>query len=324
MNVPRLRAALTLAVALTAAACGGGDGDDDAARPAPDTGLVASVASYELEAGSKQRFLVGLSTAEQEFIGYGTADLVFTYAGTREQPLEKSSLRGRGQATYRLIPGQKASGNRSRARIISFDEGTGVYGVDTVTFPKAGLWELQASVVLDGRRRVATAAFEVLADSTIVEVGEPAPKTVNHLPGAAGVPPAGIDSRAKDANVPDPLLHAGTVADALGSGRPLTVVVSTPVYCVSRFCGPITDSVEALAEKYGSRMAFVHLEVWRDYEGKAVNAAAAEWILPKSGPAEGGREPWVFVVGADGIVTHRFDNVAADAELEAAVRDVLA
>jgi len=43
------------------------------------------------------------------------------------------------------------------------------------------------------------------------------------------------------------------------------VVVSTPTYCQSRFCGPITDSVSALAQRYGDRMAFVHLEVWKNF-----------------------------------------------------------
>jgi hypothetical protein len=34
------------------------------------------------------------------------------------------------------------------------------------------------------------------------------------------------------------------VADAIAAGRPVMVVGSTPVFCVSRFCGPITDAVQ--------------------------------------------------------------------------------
>ncbi|MGH8986415.1 MAG: hypothetical protein ACRDY6_21450, partial [Acidimicrobiia bacterium] len=128
-----------------------------------------------------------------------------------------------------------------------------------------------------------------------------------------------LDSRARDDGfVPDPELHATTVADALAAGRPVMVVVSTPVYCVSRFCGPITDAVQQLAIEYGDRIAFVHLEVSSNFENQVVNDAAAEWITPRGGNDRDLREPWVFVVGADGIVRQRFDNVASDRELRAA------
>lgn len=68
------------------------------------------------------------------------------------------------------------------------------------------------------------------------------------------------------------------LADATAAERPVMVVVSTPVFCVSRFCGPITDAVQKLARRYGDRMDFVHLEVWRDFEAQELNEAAAEWI----------------------------------------------
>lgn len=308
-----------LVAALLVTSCGSGD---ETATVPDDGDLVASVASYELETGSPQRFLVGVTTQEQELVGYGTADLRFTYTGTEENPLEERVPGPRATATYRLIPGQRASGKVDQTRTVSFDQGAGVYGVDEVTFDEAGFWDLTVAVELDGGTRATTTTFEVLPDSTIVEVGDQAPSTVNHLPGAAGVPPAAVDSRADDAEVPDPVLHQGTIADALAAERPLLVVVSTPVYCVSRFCGPITDSVEQLAVLYGDRMAFVHLEVWRAYEEVILNKAAAEWILPKDGTE--GKEPWVFLVGADGTVTHRFDNVVSDDELEAAVIEVAA
>ena len=37
-----------------------------------------------------------------------------------------------------------------------------------------------------------------------------------------------------------------------------------------------------------------------------------------------GNGPWVFVVDGDGVITHRFDNVANDAMLDAAIQEVLA
>lgn len=81
--------------------------------------------------------------------------------------------------------------------------------------------------------------------------------------------------------------------------------------------GPITDSVSALAKRHGDVMDFVHLEMWKDFEKGELNEAAAAWVSPPG--TDDAREPWVFVVGRDGRITHRFDNVASDAELERAV-----
>ena len=128
-----------------------------------------------------------------------------------------------------------------------------------------------------------------------------------------------IDSRAadSDATVPDPELHGVTIADALAAHRPVIVVVSTPTFCESRFCGPITDSVAELARTMGDKVSFVHLEVWRNFEAGDLNPAAQEWVDP-SGSHEG-NEPWVFVVDRDGVIVERFDNVASDVDLRAAV-----
>jgi hypothetical protein len=137
------------------------------------------------------------------------------------------------------------------------------------------------------------------------------------------VNPTAIDSRAqKGSPIPDTALHTTSVRAALDAKKPTVVVVSTPVYCVSQFCGPITDSVGKLAsaDAYKDKVAFVHLEVWNDFEKKELSPSAKEWITPKDGTDT--KEPWVFLVGADGTVVQRFDNVVGDAELEAAVQQL--
>lgn len=311
------------ALLLLASACGSGGGEETAAESSTVTpGINASVASYELEAGSPQRFMVGLLTNEQELVGYGTIDLTFSFKGEPGSTPAADDAAMTATAEYLLIPGQEAAGDADTTRTVSGGEGSGVFAAD-VTFPDPGLWQVNLAVDLEGETLTARSDFVVLDDSEVPEVGDPAPKTVNHLPGAEGVPPTGIDSRADSGEVPDPTLHAKTVADSIAAGRPVMVVVSTPVYCVSRFCGPITESVDALAQQHTDRMDFIHLEVWRDYEAKQVNAAAAEWIAPGDS-IEGAREPWVFVVDGSGTISHRFGNVVSDADLEAAVEDVLA
>ena len=313
--------AVAVSVALLATACGSGGDGQRSAEPAREE-LVAHVASYDLVAGRAQRFIVGLVDIDQSLVGFGEVALAFSYLGTADEPLDDPRPGPIVTADYRLVPGQAPASDGDGPRVVSSAQGTGVYGIDEVVFEEAGFWEVAVEAVVDGETRTATAAFEVAAESVIPAVGDQAPRTENPLPGADGVPATAIDSRADaEGALPDPELHAMTVADAVTSGRPTMVVVSTPVYCVSRFCGPITDAVSALAARYGEQMNFVHLEVWRDFEAESVNEAAAEWIQPAG---TGGREPWTFVVGADGIITHRFDNVATDAELEGAIQEVLA
>lgn len=321
----RSRAAAVV-VGLLAAACGGGDEAERSAATTPTevrAALVAQVASYELVAGRDQRVTVGLQSGRTaKLVSFGTVDLAFDYLGTEERPADPPVPGPTVTAEFIPVPGQTVT-TGDGPRLVDPSEGIGVYRAAAVRFERAGSWQVKTTVVLDGDTVTATAPFAVRASGQVPAPGEPAPRSTNHLPGAAGVPVKAVDSRAEpDGSVPDPELHDRTVADAIAAGRPTMVVISTPVYCESRFCGPVTDSVQALAQRYGDRMSFVHLEVWRDFNKQQINKAAAEWIYRPG--AEGAQEPWVFVVGADGAIADRFDNVASDAELADAIERALA
>ena len=319
----RIVAALT--AVLFAAACSSGDDGENASEIAleerTNDGLNALVASSDLAAGSPQRFLVGLVTNDQQLVSFGDAEFAFSYLGDGEaggDPVPGPTA----TAAWQPVPGQKLGATPNAPTVGDAVDGTGVYVAREVTFDEPGFWQVDVTVEVDGDTKEAEAAFEVFDEREIVGPGDPAPKTVNHLPGAAGVPVKAVDSRAEeDGTVPDPELHAMTVADAIASGNPTMLVIATPVYCMSRFCGPITDAVQDLARKFGDRMNFVHIEVWRDFEGRAINKAAAEWIYPDG--IEEAKEPWVWVIDGDGVIVERFDNVASEDELAAAVDDVL-
>jgi hypothetical protein len=138
--------------------------------------------------------------------------------------------------------------------------------------------------------------------------------------GDPGVDPVSIDSRAQDgAKIPDPELHRVSIADAIASKRPTVIVFSTPVFCVSRFCGPVTDVVASLEERYRGRAAFVHVEVWKDFQNSVANDAANEWLL-RDGAL---KEPWAFILDARGTITSRWDNLFTQPELEDGLRATL-
>lgn len=304
------------------AACSSGQSTDAPAAAIDGNGdIVAEVASYELVADREQRFLVGLFSGAEGMVSFGTAELTFTFLGSGDEPLEEPVAGPSERAAFLPIPGSSTT-NEEAARFTSPSEARGVYGVDAVEFDEPGYWEVEVAIDVDAERQVATAAFEVGDTPHVPLPGDPAPRTDNLLPGAPDAPPTAIDSRAQgDGSVPDAELHATTIVDVLDAGRPLMVVISTPVYCVSRFCGPITDTVADLAITHGDRMDFVHLEVWKDYENTTMNEAAADWIWPDrvGDPSE----PWVFLVDASGTIVERWDNVATVPDLNNAVDQLL-
>lgn len=322
-----------LLLALLLAACGGGGDGDDAVGPTTSTtdpvgsgrddAFVAQVASYELVAGQDQRFLAALAgNGTGTVVSFGSVDLEFFYLGTREKQVDPPESRVKAKATFFPVAGQEIAAGAAGPREARPSEGLGVYAADGVRFDEPGFWGVRVKATIGGKDVSANAPFEVRAEPQVPFPGQPAPRTVHPLPGAEGIDAKAIDSRAqKDAAVPDEALHRTTVAEALAAGKPTVVVVSTPVYCVSQFCGPITDSVAELATTYGDRVAFVHLEVWKDFEKRIVNPFAAEWISPKNGVGDT-QEPWVFLVGGDGIVKQRFDNVVGDEALAAAVEEL--
>lgn len=309
--------ASTMIVALTTTACSGSGGDQASGDA---DGLVAAVASYDIVVSRPGRFIVGIYTADQtRLLAYGEVSFTFTYLGDGgDTDGETGPSIGPVDAAFLPIPGQDVDLDTPGPRMVAGSEATGVYGAQAVEFDRAGFWEVAIEAVVDGRTQQTMGAFEVLARSDVPAVGDPAPRTRQALAGDPGVHPKAVDSRAgEDRPIPDPELHDVTIDDAIAAGRPVMVVVSTPTFCVSRFCGPITDSVQELALRFGDRMDFIHLEVWQDFTANTLNPAAAEWIAPT--PETDGGEPWVFVIDANGVIIQRFDNVATDTDLLAAV-----
>jgi hypothetical protein len=321
--------ALALVAFLFLGGCAGGDEGDDGAAVATTTTsrgptkLDAQIASYDLVTGRPQRLLVGLVASGGRLVSGGDVDVFFAHLGEGQAqgPSATGTLGEAHRASFKPITGSTAPVDGPRLTRPS--EGIGVYIIEAANFDKPGRWGLIAKVKFGKVETTAQGTFDVAASSRIPSPGAAAPSTDNPLPGAPGIRPEAIDSRLKAGeDLPDPELHRTTIAAARAAGRPTVVVVSTPVYCVSRFCGPITDSVASLAKTFGDRAAFVHLEVWQDFEKKQVNEFIADWIYPdRKGDL---LEPWVFVVDRQGQITHRFDNIAGDDELREAIEQVTA
>lgn len=315
MMVSKMRViALAAALVLIFGACSQ-DGKTDVSSPSGDD-LNISVASYDVAVG-EQRFIVGLQLEDNRLVSYGKIPMVFSFLGTREDQ-RSPERRFSAEGSFLPIPLEETEqstppdGEREQPSAGPASHGRGVYAANA-TFDEPGFWEVSVSVDIEGEgRKKGTGAFEVLQKHLISAVGDAALRTENLTTSSADAPRAAIDSRGRDGEIPDPELHQTTIAHALDVGRPALVVFSTPVFCVSRFCGPITDMVQGLASQYSDRAYFIHVEVWRDFAAKEVNKAAADWLYRESDLTE----PWVFLIGPDAKIAARWDNVATRDEIE--------
>lgn len=302
------------AIALIALVSCGGDGGDaqtsDEARQEGDE-LVVQAANYDIAAGEETRFIAGVLTQDQLFVSYGQVDMEFFYLGTEEG--EGTAEQGStATAEFLAIEGDPATQGPIAAPASS---GRGVYAAD-VTFDKAGFWAVDLSAEFDGETHSGRSVFEVLEEHKVPAVGDDAPRTANRTL-RSDVPPQAIDSRAESVKeIPDPELHEMTIAESIQKGEPVVAVFATPVYCVSQFCGPITDMVAGLQKKYSDRANFVHVEIWFDFQDQAVNKAAAQWLLVDQDLTE----PWVFLIDGKGQIAARWDNVATEAEVAAELK----
>jgi hypothetical protein len=197
-------------------------------------------------------------------------------------------------------------------------EARGVYQAEGVTFDRAGFWQVDVTADVEdlGVRRART-TFAVLEEPAYPAPGQPALETQNLTMDSPDTPLEAIDSRAvNDGDVPDPELHEWTIARAIEEGRPALVVFSTPVYCTSQFCGPVTDVVQGLAARFENRAAFIHVEIWHDNREQELNRGAADWLFRDGNLTE----PWLYLIGPDGTILDRWATLFRPGEVAAALR----
>ncbi len=308
------RIAFTTLLVATLSSCAAPAQSPMTAPSTNDQGIVAEVVTYQLVASQSGRLLVALLTADNRWLSFGSVGVSFSYLGDGAGSPSPAIVAADTTAHFLPIPGSPEGDGRPPSLTFPAD-GRGVYAVESITFPRAGYWQVVARGELgNGSQLNAEAAFTVLGAPSVIAVGALAPHTDNPLIGEPGVPAAAIDSRAAGgAPIPDPELHATSIADAIEAGHPALVVFSTPVYCVSRFCGPVTDLVAELAAEYGNRADFIHVEIYRNFEAGEINEAAREWLSTADGNLH---EPWTFLIGADGRIAASWDTVVTRSEVE--------
>ena len=325
-RLPRLALLLlaALALGLVAAACGGDDDDDgDSAAAELDFSAEAIGRAFDPDV---QPVIVGSPP------GVGPNRLtieLFDAGGALIQDAEGSVrvYRVDGADTGTLVdehPLRRAS-IQSETEHEHGDGSTHLHEDPVATvyyanvdFDASGDWGIALSVEIAGESWDALrAAFVVLERTAEPNIGEP-------LPASTNLTLRDVDDVSAINSSPEPIpaLNELTVAEALATGKPVLVVIATPAFCQTRFCGPIMEQVvHPLYGEFGDNVQFVHVEPFlldeaRDNGRLVAVPMLAEWGLQS--------EPWIFVADRDGLVAAKFEGIASIEEVRETLLRVVA
>ncbi len=115
--------------------------------------------------------------------------------------------------------------------------------------------------------------------------------------------------------IPPEQMHSVSFNQVLGK-KPIALLFSTPQFCISRVCGPVTDVAVALQHQYGNRITFIHEEVY-------VNNQPSKGLRPQLKAFHLRTEPWLFTINRRGIITARLEGAFGTTELAQALKAAL-
>ena len=303
---------LTLIPLLFAAAVAcGGEGKQaskETATPSGAAALTAVVISSDISLGSN-RFMVGLLEDNRPVVDAEAQFAFFKLDG------DQGELRFEAEATaVKMTMGITVDKPDGTREIVEGGE-TAAY-IAEVEFDETGDWGVRITGTRSGESFDSiNSGFTVSEAPSSIAIGSAAPKsvqlTLNDVPDLSDI----------DTSVPpDPDWHQMTIADAVASGKPVAIAFSTPGFCQTQMCAPMTAELAMLYEKYKDRAIFIHVEPYeldkaRSGEGLVPIAIMGEWGLQT--------EPWIFVVDAEGKVAAKFEAFVMVDEIEAAIKATL-
>lgn len=185
----------------------------------------------------------------------------------------------------------------------------GIYESD-VRLGKPGLW---AALVLTQTPQGMVGGlvqFVVRKSSSIPSVGQRPPPITTPTVASVHGDIASIDTR-----TPHDDMHLANFAHIIGK-RPVALLFATPQLCQSRVCGPVTDIALQLEHEFGSRMTFIHNEV---YAGNDLNKG----LRPQLSAFRLQTEPWLFTFDRRGRIAARLEGAFGIAAFRAAVQAAL-
>lgn len=172
------------------------------------------------------------------------------------------------------------------------------------TVDEPGIYTGRSEV--DGEAVEMAIKVDTAADVTVIQTGATLPALVSPTLEA----PQGVDPVCTN----DPVcpLHEVTVADALGEGRPIALLVATPAFCQISICGPVLDVLLGVTADHPD-VRFLHAEVYVD---PLTDLDLKAPVVDELGLTF---EPCLVLVGRDGTVADRLDTIYDTDELNDAL-----
>jgi hypothetical protein len=153
----------------------------------------------------------------------------------------------------------------------------------------------------------------VAASSSIPNIGDRMPSAQTLTNNSTAVGP--IDSRDPKA----PTLHERSLSAVLGE-TPVALMVSSPKYCVSRVCGPVTDLLLQLQAAYGKQLTAIQQEAYSPAYPKAAPQLKQLELVSADGSFS---EPWFFTVDQAGVIRGRLEGAFGINAMNAAIKAAL-
>ncbi|HXF51270.1 MAG TPA: hypothetical protein VNM43_06280 [Dehalococcoidia bacterium] len=189
---------------------------------------------------------------------------------------------------------------------VAFDgapKGEIIFFVTEPEFDAPGDWAVDVTATSAQETRSARYHFTVTEKSRTPRLGMPAVLSRNAAVGD------GVDATRLCSRVPPCPFHVSSVAAALAAGRPVVLNFGSPAHDGSSVSSSVLDLLVKLQPGYADRFEFIHIEVWKDFEGRVFAPAVLEWGLLT--------EPWTFVIARNARVAGRFESVFDGEELSA-------
>jgi hypothetical protein len=296
----KLRADLDKATKVTATSfpAAGGRTLREVADKLDGAGPQVAFATQTVVPGPKQRLAFGVIDAKTGFVYAPTA----LYLASSENAKALGPFPAPADLLLTDAP------FRSQNAATESDPFAAIYETEA-SLPKPGRYAVLSVSLVDGKAVGAAGSINVVtrADDQIPDVGEMAPKVATDTLASAGGDVKKIDTR-----VPPSDMHDVSLKDALGK-KPVALLFATPQLCQSRVCGPVVDIAAQLKKTYGSRMDFIHQEVYVDNSiSKGLRPPLQAFHLPT--------EPWLFVMDKTGRITARMEGSFGFRAFEAAIK----
>ena len=203
--------------------------------------------------------------------------------------------------------------------IWAIEKVSGIY-VTNVDFPAAGDWIAHFATAGAGKpeERI-DFQFQVAAKKNVISPGDKAPSVATPTLAAVGGDVSKISSDAK----PDKAFYETSVAEALAAHKPFVLIFATPKFCQTSTCGPTLDKVKPIAAAHPN-LTFINVEpyVLADDQGQlqpVLDAKGNLQAVPATIAYGLVSEPYVFVVGGDGIVKASFELIFTPDEIDKAL-----